>query len=98
MIGNVPHDAQPIPTPPAGTPRVDPRSYRIWIRISGTWYAGDIQRWFRQPDGGWGCWLSYQADPEHPTVAPIWGNFAFDSEAILNREWWPEPPCGSDSE
>jgi len=55
VIGNVPRDARPVPAPAAGTPRFDPRSHRIWIRIGGTWYAGDIQRWFRQSDGDWGC-------------------------------------------
>lgn len=83
------------PAPPTGAPRVDTGSPRIWIRIDGTWYVGDIQRWFRLPGGRWDCWLADQADPDHPTVAPVWGNFAYDPETILDLEWWPEPPRDS---
>lgn len=80
--GPVPRDAQPIPHPAAGL-RVEPRTAHIRIRISGTWYDGHIQRWTHLTDGTWACWLSYQADPEHPTVAGKWGWFIYDPEAIV---------------
>jgi len=85
-------DARPIPAPPRGWPRVEPRESRIWIRIADRWLPGHIQRWYRLPDGRWGAWLSYQADPEHPTVSPIWGHYAYDPEAIIDRGRNPEPP------
>lgn len=80
---HVPRDAQPTPYPPPGAPRIEPRTTRVRIRIAGTWYDGHIQRWSRLPDGTWAAWLSYQTDPEHPTIAPAWGWYAFDPEAIV---------------
>lgn len=90
--GPVPRNAQPIPHPPAGE-RVEPRTTLIRIRIDGTWYHGHIQRWTRLPDGGWACWLCYQADPEHPTIAPVWGWYAYDPEAIVPVR--PQPYSGN---
>lgn len=78
----MPRDAQPISYPPPGSTRVEPQITHIRIRIAGTWRAGHIQRWSRLPDGSWAVWLSYQADPDHPTVAWDWGWFAYDSETI----------------
>ena len=86
----VPRDAQPIPYSPAGE-RVDPRNARIRIRINGTWYNGYVQRWTRLPDGTWAAWLCYQADPEHPTIAPVWGWYLYDPETII-----PVGPTGTD--
>lgn len=79
----MPRDAQPIPYPPPGSQRAEARTTRIRIRIGGTWYNGSTQRWSRLPDGAWACWLCYQADPEHPTIATVWGWYAFDSESIV---------------
>lgn len=84
-------DAQPIPPPPAGTPRVETIESRIWIRIGGSWYRGDIQKWYRRTSG-WGAWLCYQADPTHPTIAQIWGHYAYDPAAIVDRSRYPDPP------
>lgn len=81
--GMVPRDAQPIPAPPPGTPRVEPRTSRIRIRIGGIWYDGHVQRWSRLGDGTWACWLCWQTDPEHPTIAPEWGWYRYDPEAIV---------------
>lgn len=75
-------DARPIPYPPRSSPRLEPRHSPIRIRIDGVWLPGHVQRWARLPDGDWAVWLSYQADPEHPTVAPVWGWYAWDPEAI----------------
>jgi hypothetical protein len=88
-------DAQLLPALPPGSTRVETRSSRIWIRIGGRWLAGDVQCWRRLPDGRWAAWLCYQADPEHPTVAPVWGHYLYDPEAILDRAAWPQPPAGS---
>lgn len=74
-------DAQQIPMPPRSAPRVEPRASRIRIRIDGVWRAGHIQRWARLPDG-WAVWLSWQEDPEHPTLPWRWGWYRYDPEAI----------------
>lgn len=90
----MPRDAQLVPALPPGARRVETRGTHIWIRIDGRWLRGHIQCWHRVSGGGWTVWLSYQADPEHPTVAPIWGRFAYDPEAILDAAQWPQPPDG----
>lgn len=79
----MPRDAQPIPYPPPGSRRAEPRVSQVRIRIDGIWRHGHIQRWSRLPDGAWACWLCYQADPEHPTIAPVWGWYRYDSESIV---------------
>jgi len=90
------HDAQPIPAPPPRWPKRDTRGRgAVWIRIGGRWLPGHVQRWYRLPRGGWGCWVTYHADPEHPTVAPEWGHYAYDPETILDRRQWPQPPAES---
>jgi hypothetical protein len=78
----VPRNAQPIPHSPAGQ-RVEPRTSHIRIRIDGVWYDGYVQRWTRLDNGSWAVWLCYQQDPVHPTIAPVWGWFAYDPEAIV---------------
>lgn len=89
----MPRDARPTGYPPPGSPRFEPRSSRIWIRISGRWLPGHIQRWCRLPDKSWVAWLSYPADPDHPTLAPVWGWYAYDPEAIVDRASSPQPPA-----
>jgi len=87
-------DAQPIDAPPPRWPKRDPRGLgAVWIRIAGRWLPGHIQRWYRLPDGRWGAWLSYHADPEHPTIAPEWGHYAYDPAAIVDRAAHPRPPA-----
>lgn len=78
----VSRDAQRIPYPPPGAPRIEPRIDRIRIRIDGVWRRGHIQRWSRLPDRTWVAWLFYQEDPEHPSVAWASGWFAYDPETI----------------
>lgn len=90
----MPRDAQPVPAPPQSVPRVSPRTSLIWIRIGGRWLPGHVQRWVRLPDGRWAMWAFYQADPEHPTVAPRWGHWLYDPEAVVDRERHPERPAG----
>lgn len=89
------HDAQSVPAPPPRWPAIQPRSSPIWIRIGGRWLPGHIQSWRRLPNGRWTAWISYQADPEHPTVAPLWGHFLYDPAAILDRRERPQPPAES---
>ena len=79
----MPRDAQPIDYPPPGSTRIEPRIQHVQIRIDGVWRHGYIQRWSRLPDSTLAVWLSYQADPEHPTIAPIWGWYAYDPEAVV---------------
>jgi hypothetical protein len=79
--GPVPRNAQPLPHPPTGR-RIEPRTAHIRIRIDDTWYHGHIQRWTRLDNDTWAVWLNYQADPEHPTIAPIWGWYAYDPKTI----------------
>lgn len=83
--GPVPRNAQPIPAPPPGTPKHEPRTSAIWIRIDGRWLPGHIQCWRRLPNGRWTAWLCFQEDPEHPTIAPVWGHYLYDPEAIVDR-------------
>ena len=59
--------------------------------MDGRWLPGHIQCWFSHR-GRWACWLSYQADPAHPTVAAMWGLFAYEPVAILSRAAYPTPP------
>lgn len=84
-------DAELIPMPPRSAPRFEPRASSIRIRIDGVWYDGYVQRWARLPDG-WAVWLRYQADPEHPTVAPVWGWFRYDPETIRTAPASPSMP------
>jgi hypothetical protein len=85
------HDARRLPRPPRDARRVEPREAAVWIRIDGHWLSGHIQCWFTH-GGRWACWLSYQADPAHPTVAALWGLFAYEPGAILSRAAYPTPP------
>lgn len=87
----MPRDALPIRHP--GSPRVEVLEGRIWIRIDGRWLPGHVQCWRPLPGGRWAAWLSYQADPEHPTVSPEWGHFLYDPETIINRGQHPGPPA-----
>ena len=85
------HDARRLPRPPRDARRVEPRAAAIWVRVGGRWLPGHIQCWFAHR-GRWACWLSYQADPAHPTVAAMWGLFAYEPAAILSRTAHPTPP------
>jgi hypothetical protein len=84
-------DARRLQRPPKQARRVEPLQAAIWIRIDGSWLPGHIQCWFTH-DGRWACWLSYQADPAHPTVAAVWGLFAYDPVAIVSRAEYPTRP------
>ncbi|MEY9861604.1 hypothetical protein ABH935_007245 [Catenulispora sp. GAS73] len=84
-------DARRLPRPPRDARRVEPRESTIWVRVDGRWLPGHIQCWFTHR-GRWACWLSYQADPAHPTVAAMWGLFAYEPMAILSRAAHPTPP------
>lgn len=92
MITSVPRDAVLIPALPPGARRIEARESRIWIRVAGRWLPGHVQCWRRLPDGRLAAWLSFQADPAHPTVAPVWGLYVYDPEAIVDRGAYPEPP------
>lgn len=84
-------DARRLPRPPRDARRVEARENAIWVRIDGRWFPGHIQCWFTHR-GRWACWLSYQADPAHPTVAALWGLFAYEPGSILSRAAHPMPP------
>jgi hypothetical protein len=84
-------DARVVPHPPKDALRVEPRQSSIWIRVDGAWKAGHIGKWIRH-GGIWACWLCYQADPEHPDVAPVWNLYAYDPRTIVNRTEHPTPP------
>jgi hypothetical protein len=84
-------DARRLPSPPKDAQRVEPRQSAIWIRVDGAWLPGHIQCWFTYR-GRWACWLSYQEDPAHPTVAAVWGLFAYDPAAIVSRAEHPTRP------
>lgn len=84
-------DARRLQRPPRDAKRVAPRENAIWVRIDGRWYPGHIQCWFTL-HGRWACWLAYQADPAHPTVAAVWGLFAYEPSAIVSRVAYPDPP------
>lgn len=84
-------DARRLPRPPRDARRVEPRRPAIWVRVDGRWLPGHIQCWFTHR-GRWACWLSYQADPAHPTVAALWGLFAYDPASIVSRAAHPTPP------
>ena len=84
-------DACRLQRPPRDARRVEPRDHAIWVRINGRWLPGHIQCWFTHA-GRWACWLSYQADPAHPTVAALWGLFAYEPASILSRAAHPTPP------
>ena len=85
------HDARRLQRPPRDARRVEPREHAIWVRVNGRWLPGHIQCWFTHA-GRWACWLSYQADPAHPTVAALWGLFAYEPASILSRAAHPTPP------
>ncbi|MEY9933367.1 hypothetical protein ABH926_008020 [Catenulispora sp. GP43] len=87
-------DARRLPRPPRDARRVEPRQPAIWVRVDGRWLPGHIQCWFTHR-GRWACWLSYQADPAHPTVAALWGLFAYDPASIVSRAAHPTPPGAS---
>jgi len=84
-------DARRLQRPPRDARRVEPREHAIWVRVDGRWLPGHIQCWFTHA-GRWACWLSYQADPAHPTVAAVWGLFAYEPATILSRAVHPTPP------
>lgn len=84
-------DARRLQRPPREARRVEPRENAIWIRIDGRWFPGHLQCWFTLR-GRWACWLAYQADPAHPTVAALWGLFVYDPAAIVSRSAYPSPP------
>lgn len=84
-------DARRLQRPPRDARRVEPREHAIWVRVEGRWLPGHIQCWFTHA-GRWACWLSYQADPAHPTVAALWGLFAYEPGSILSRAAYPMPP------
>lgn len=84
-------DARRLQRPPRDARRVEPREHAIWVRINGRWLPGHVQCWFTHA-GRWACWLSYQADPAHPTVAALWGLFAYEPASILSRAAHPTPP------
>jgi hypothetical protein len=84
-------DARRLQRPPRDARRVEARQNAIWVRVGGRWLPGHIQCWFTH-QGRWACWLSYQADPAHPTVAALWGLFAYEPASILSRAAHPTPP------
>jgi len=83
-----------MPMPPRSAPRFEPQSSLIRICIDGVWRPGYVQRWARLPGGGWAVWLSWHPDPTHPTIAPVWGWYRYDPEAIRPAPALPSTPPG----
>lgn len=56
----------------------------MWIRVGGTWQAGEVYRWILGLDPpGWLAWTSYT----HPGGYghPAWGLFVYDPQVFRQR-------------